>query len=636
MRASLVEGRKIISIVVVMSTGAAGFLACSAGKETEDSPPKLGDGGGIDAPFLEGGGLGGCGTCIGVLYTACDDAGGSTTIKCPKACTPNVGCTPCSPDGTLCVGNEVHKCTGDGVPGELVKTCDAGKGEICSNGTCVNGCELSKDEPSNVGCEFYAVDLDLSDGISDPANGPWGVVLANAGTIPAKIVIEQNDAALGAPIKPKTVYEATVAPNDLAEVKLPTREVDCATPPGSWSSPGTCLTSNAFRITSTAPIVVYQFNNFSHGYSTDASLLIPTTSIGMKYRVTGWPVSHSFPSPGAFVQRSYVTVVGTQPDTKVTVKPKWRIKGNGSIKATPAGGTIEVTIGPFDVLNLESDDATLSECLSTKPPYCADMTGTIVEGSKPIVVFSGTEESGVGPPDNPKPPMPPGWNPETSNGCCNQHLEEQLMPVESFGKKFLITRSPIRSNPEFTKWEEWDTLRFVGAASEATVTTNLPPPFDKFTIKPGEVIDTWTQKDFVASATEPIVIAQLLVGEGYVEPSPKGDPSFTIFPPIEQARTEYVFLSPKDWKENWVVIGTEKTTKVTLDGAEPTGCKIKDAGTLDGKSYEARRCPLSPGVHRLSGDGRFQIMAYGYSDADAYSFAGGADVKKIYAPPPLR
>jgi len=28
-------------------------------------------------------------------------------------------------------------------------------------------------------------------------------------------------------------------------------------------------------------------------------------------------------------------------------------------------------------------------------------------------------------------------------------------------------------------------------------------------------------------------------------------------------------------------------------------------------------------------------MAYGYSDADAYAFPGGADLKKIYTPPPI-
>jgi len=478
------------------------------------------------------------------------------------------------------------------------------------------------------------VQLDLSDGVSKPGGGPWGVVLANAGNAPADVVIERNDAPLGADPAPALVHQTSILPGNLEEFTMPVLIVDCGVAPDDWSAPGTCLSTHSFRITSTVPIVVYQFNNLIHGFSTDASLLLPTTSLGTKYRVTGWPVSHSFPSPGAFVQRSYVTVVGTRPNTLVKVKPGWRIKGNGNIPATAAGDLLSITIGAFDVLNLESDDATFEECFAmTTPPYCADMTGTAVDASEPVVVFSGTEESGVGIPEGG--PMPPSWNPETSNGCCNQHLEEQLMPMESYGKRFLVTRSPVRSNPEFTSWEEPDVIRFVGAAAEAQVTTTLPAPYDSFILKPGEVRDTWAQKDFTVDATNPIVVAQLLIGEGYVEPQPKGDPSFTIFPAIEQARTEYVFLSPAAWKENWVVIGAESSTQVSIDGSPTTGCTVKPVGTLDGKDYEARRCKLSAGAHVLSGSSPFQIMAYGYSDADAYSFPGGANIKKIYVPPPI-
>jgi len=131
---------------------------------------------------------------------------------------------------------------------------------------------------------------------------------------------------------------------------------------------------------------------------------------------------------------------------------------------------------------------------------------------------------------------------------------------------------------------------------------------------------------------EPVVVHGYAAG--YVEPQPKGDPSFTIFPPVEQARADYVFLSPSEWKENWVVIGAETGVDVELDGA-PASCTAYPAGTLEGKTYEARRCQLNPGVHRMTGKGPFQIMAYGYSDADAYAFPGGANVVKIYEPPPL-
>src|SRR5262245_8135333 len=70
--------------------------------------------------------------------------------------------------------------------------------QACANGSCKSGCQLAQDEPSNVGCEFFSVQLDLSDGVSQPGGGPWGVVLANAGQAAASVVIESNDAPLGA------------------------------------------------------------------------------------------------------------------------------------------------------------------------------------------------------------------------------------------------------------------------------------------------------------------------------------------------------------------------------------------------------------------------------------------------------
>ena len=609
---------------------AALFLGCSASGNvgTQRGDNSGGTGGTGTTDF--------CGSCFGPTYTSCE-SGSPQTIECGAFCIPDFGCSDCSPQGTMCVGNNVHGCSDDGVQGDLIEACDLEAGEMCNDGRCQNGCAIAADQPSNVGCEFYAVDLDLADGLTNPGAGPWAVALANAGQTKARVVIEVTDSPYGQPPTPTAIHETTIDPGQLEEFHMPQRTVDCGNGTDDPYAPGSCLSRAAFRITSTSPIVVYQFNNISHSFSTDASLLLPTTAIGKSYRVVGWPAAHSYPTPLGPAERAYVTVVGTKPNTKVTVKPSWRIRGNGPIPATQAGETLEVTIGPFDVLNLETDDATLAECVAmTSPPYCSDLTGTAVEATEPVVVFSGTEGSGIGLPNDAE--LPPSWqnlDEGETKGCCIQHLEEQLTPVESYGKRFLITRSPIRSNGQFTKWVEPDRLRFVGAAEPAVVTTNLEPPHDSFTLEPGEIVDTYTRDDIVVDSTQPIVVAQFLLAQDYVEPTPKGDPSFTIFPPVEQARTEYVILSPSEWAENWIVIGAEEGTTVTIDGAEPTDCTSHDVGMLAGKSYVARRCKVATGVHNLSGDGPFQIMAYGYHSADAYSFAGGADLKRIYQPPPL-
>ena len=630
-------------------------IGCSAGGTTLDSGGAGGTGGGVGAGGSKagpggasavgggtatggGGGAGGskCGSCSLGSYVSCD-SGSPVTIPCGNGCVPDKGCTACTVGVDLCVGNEVHSCNPDGTVGGVVTTCPAA--QICVNGACGDACAAAVAQPSNVGCEFWAADLDLSD-ISDPSFQPWGLVIANAGLIPADVVIEKNDAPVGMPLQISMVNQGTLMPGQLGVLKPPISILDCGPKIADHYAPGTCLSSHAFRVRSTAPVVVYQFNTLDAAFTTDASLLLPTTSLGTKYRVIGWPSAHSDPEPGTWPQRAYITIIGTQPNTQVKVKAAWKIKGNPPIAATATGGTLTATIGPFDVLNLEGDETTFQEVFAAmKPPYPSDMTGSIVESTAPVVVFSGTESSGVGLPTGAPVPLdcqpdPMDPNKGASCHCCLQHLEEQLPPLSALGKKYVVTRSPIRSAPD-SNYIEPDVIRFVGAAEPSAITTTLPAPFDAFTLQPGEIRDTWTQTDFIATGSTPFIIGQYLIAGGYAQPNPTGDPSFTVFPTVEQAQAEYVFLSPTGWTA-WVVISAPTGTNVMVDGAPPSACTIAPAGMLDGKAYEARRCKLPTGVHRLTGDGPFGIMAYGYAGADAYSFPGGASLKKIYDVPNLQ
>jgi hypothetical protein len=564
------------------------------------------------------------------VFTPCNEDGlPGSSVTCGGACLSGKGCTECVPDLNTCVGNEIHACGPEGHPGDLIQACDVGAGETCAAGACKNGCDAAKDQPSNVGCEFWAVDLDQQDGAgNDPASAPWGVVLSNAGQIQANVTIELNTAPPGQPPQTMVVSQKSVPAGQLVPVALPTRELDCGTKPNDYASPGTCLSSNAYRITSSAPIVVYQFNVFTNAFSNDASLLLPTNALGKLYRVIGWSGGHPAPVPPLFPMsdRSYVTVVGTEANTKVRVHPSWRIKGNAPIAATAKGGTIEVVLGPFDVLNLETDDATLQEAAQAG---VSDLTGTTVVASAPVAVFSGVESTAA--PYHVDIPTYPGWDDSGSgNSCCLDHLEEQLFPLESIGKKYVITRSPVRSTGSY---KEPDVLRFVGAAAVADVSTTLPAPFDHFTLQPGEVKDTWADRDIIVTSDQPLLVGQILISQGYVEGATLGDPSLTVFPPVEQYRTEYVILTPPSWTKNYVVISAPEGTEVTIDGQPSASCLVEAAGALEGTNYEARRCPVGDGAHVLSGSAPFGIVAYGYGSAGSYAFAGGADVKRIYEPP---
>jgi hypothetical protein len=301
----------------------------------------------------------------------------------------------------------------------------------------------------------------------------------------------------------------------------------------------------------------------------------------------------------------------------VTVTLGGDIVGGGTVKATKKGGTVTATLGPYDVLNLESDGIP------------GDLTGTAVESSSPVAVFTGGER-GIAPYDTPNLPQPPGYDPKQL--CCTDHLEEQLFPISSMGKTFIITRSPIRSQG----WTEPDIIRFVGLAQAAQVTTNLPPPDNSFTLNPGQMRETWTTNDFIVLSTQPIGVAQILVSQGYTHQyETGGDPSLTVFPPIDQYRSEYLFLVPTSWQKNYVVFSAPQGTLLSIDGQSPSSCVVSPAGSINGTMWESQRCPITEGAHRLRGNKAFGVVAYGYGPVGSYAFVGGADVKKIYAPPPL-
>jgi hypothetical protein len=578
-----------------------------------------------------------CGYCEGTLFYPCENGAPGQPVDCylqDDVCVGELGCLPCAPGQNTCQGNDVYTCTETGEPGELVEECDSEAGEVCSEGTCANACQVADDTPSNIGCEFWAVDLPNTRGLDDASKEPWGVVLANAGQTPADIIIERNIAALGQPENLVVLEQTNVPPGLLKTVELPRAEITGWTPatPEPPGPTGTARTNNAFRITSTAPIVVYQFNTFTNAFSNDASLLLPTSGLGTVHRVIGYPTANPIdliPLAG-IPDRSSVAVIGTEDGTSVTIRPPQATKSDmQSIPVGSAGEEIVLPLNKWEVINIASDG----------PP--GDMTGTVVQANKPIAVFSSGERA-IAPSYGPEGiPTPPGWDPQDSDLCCTDHIEEQVFPASSLGSRFVVAHSATRSDGG---WVEPDILRFLAVAEPATITTTLPPPHDSFTLQPGEMHETWTQDDIIVESTTPIMIAQILVSQTYTVAF-IGDPSLTYFPPVDQYRERYVFLTPPTWTRNYFVLTTPygagdpdgpSMGNFTLDGgALPGECVENVVGMLEGVEYWSIVCPVGEGAHLIEGDSNFGLTAYGYGPAGSYAYSGGADVKPIYDVPPI-
>lgn len=494
---------------------------------------------------------------------------------------------------------------------------------------CYDACELAETNRSNLGCEYWAVDLDNEyanlaplPGTNDAAGQQFAVVIANPSDVSSEVYVEVNDAAVGATPVLREVFRGTVPPNGVLQIDLPKREVDGSTDAGHNDGPGTFLSSRAYHVVADYPVVAYQFNPIVQAFSNDASLLISEEGLDSHYRVLNWPTANSIGPPG-IIDHSFVTIVGTAVATNVTVTLGGPIVGGGGIPATPAGGVVTATLGPYDVLNLESDMVP------------GDLTGTVVESSAPVAVFSGGER-GIAPWDvDSGIPLPPGERPDP---CCTDHLEEQVFPTSAWGTTFVLTHSPIRCDAGCGSWVEPDIYRIMADREPTTVTTNLPGEGASFTLAPGAWREFYAQRSFVLRADHPVSIEQILVSQQFLpswRPGAGGDPSMTLFPPYEQFRERYVFLTPSTFTEDFIVVAMPEGSSVVIDGLDVNGdefqtvCTYEDAGEIDGVTYIAATCRVEDGPHTLESDAPVGLMVYGNYDVGSYAYAAGTDLERI-------
>lgn len=563
--------------------------------------------------------------------------------------TPPLGCVVCRPEDRKCEGQDVYVCNEKGSEWVYEKKCNPGRGEVCISGYCRNSCEDAAKWKSNLGCEYYTVDLDnamIMMGL-DASSQQYAVVVSNPTDVEAYVTVERNNAEYGQELDIEVVDERIISPMDLDVILLDRREVDGTSPFGLDDGTGSALTSNAYRITSTAPVVVYQFNPLDNVnvFSNDASILIPTTACGTEYVVVGWPqtiADTSFPETDMNDDlRAFITIVGTDYETQVHLKfPENRylhILGDGDLIPQMEGGDeFDVTLGPFDVLNLETDG------------FLADFSGTEITSSKPVVVFSGSEASDV-----------PTFETLSERLCCADHLEQQIFPVDRNGRNYIASLTPRRRGAvhlaggdiSSSEEEEREYFKIVGLYDETLVRTTLEHPDDEFRIDRGQSVTIEAIGDFMITSDKPISVGQFVASQqvtGIPNDLPGGDPAFILVPPVEQWRESYIFLTPSLYAFDFIIISHPVGAEITLDGrALPPTCRRV---TVEGaEDYAVTRCQLSfpeivegrappdnvlqgeqnDGVHELISDVPIGVIVYGFDNFVSYGYPGGTDLKTI-------
>lgn len=601
----------------------------------------------------------------------CDDAADGPVWKriddCTKkglVCAAALGaCSACIPGSKSCDGATTLACADDGSEWQDTGTCDESAGEACREGDCRHLCAIAVRERSNVGCEYWAADLDNAD-VGDARNAAaqqYAVVISNAQhDVTAVVTIEQDDSLPGERNQPIEIASARIPPRSLRTFKLGPREVD-GSPPGTFNSgTHTALTRNAYRIRSNFPVVTYQFNPLDNVgvFSNDASLLKPreavepdTDDMADAYVVLGWPQTiastddprTNFNPKDPVDLRAFLTLIGTRENTTVRVRPTTRILGAPGVPETRAGGELEVTLDPFDVLNLETDD------------FNADFTGTVVAADGPVIAFSGSEASDA-----------PYFDTLTYRACCADHLEEQLDHLRTAGRLFVGAVTPNRTvalaaaGAAVGFADQPDFFRVIATTDAgARFTTSLSPAPRELPAR-GDYVDLATDRSFVLSSDEPVMMMNVSASQqaaGVPDQLPGGDPSTLIVPPIEQFRSTYVFLTPDKYAFDFVRIAHPVGAVIVFDGTPlediPT-CVETPAGPVQmpltaPESWVVTVCELSSpiidptkaapddlspgfqndGVHIIESDRKIGVLVDGFDRFVSYAYAAGTELSFI-------
>ncbi len=570
------------------------------------------------------------------LEVCAEDGSGFERFQCERRCVEGGGTAmcadnECTPGERSCTVEKtaVVECRPDGSGLEIVQLCNPRTtGQECDRGQCVSICLLTEKLKTNVGCDYWAVDLDNAfvpggeRGFLDAAAAPYAVVVSNPSeTYTAEVQVFQCCDAEGAI---ETVDATVVPPLGLHVFNLPRRDVD-----------GTVISRFAYRVRSSIPIIAYQFNPLDNEdvFSNDASLLLPSHVLGDEYYVMTREQSFAR-------LRGYLTVVAIEPrdggesrTTHVSVTVTARTQpGVPGIPALEPGDTFEVDLEPYDVLNIE-----------TQAPG-ADLTGSYIKADRDIVVFGGSEAAnapntnhcvdidevtGEGVCEYKRDePCRDNYdcNEARLNTCCADHLEQQLYPVHVWRSHYIATKS-------FDRGLENDYWRILAKEDDTKVET-VPPQAVIPTLNAGEWFEFGSREHFEILSDKPVLVGQFLASEQAPNPNLRdieeegdagtGDPAFILSVPEGQFRTSYVFLAPDKYEFDYVSIVRPAGHEVFFDDL-PVAVEWEPVG--DGAEWEVARFAIGDGVHFVQSDEPISVIVYGYDQYVSYGYPGGLNLE---------
>lgn len=332
----------------------------------------------------------------------------------------------------------------------------------------------------------------------------------------------------------------------------------------------------AIHVTSNAPVTVYGLNY--EAYSSDASIILPTPTLGIEYyTINVTPaVSVGSGTPTEFM------VVGVQNNTSIEITPSVTTDGGNA-----ANVPFTITLNQGEVYQVQATGG--------------DLSGTYIRslgGCEKFAVFTGAVCTNVG-------------------GCpyCD-HLYEQVYPVSTWGMSYATAVHQTRND---------DLFRIMASQNTTTVSVNGGAPF---VLNAGQYNQQTLNSASYITADKPIQVMQYSKG-GDCDGA-NADPFIITLSPIEQTLDTITFnaFTSSVISSYFVNIISKTSTKnsVFLDG-NPIGGFFSTIPS--NPTYSFSRRPISSGNHTIASDSGVVAYVYGYGSYESYGYVAGASLNNL-------
>ena len=355
------------------------------------------------------------------------------------------------------------------------------------------------------------------------------------------------------------------------------------------------LQPNAVRVTSDSPISVTCLNE--RGSSTDSYLALPSKALGLEYYTISY---HSTPTNDLV---PHMAIIATKDSTIVKVTPSFITSRN-----RPAGVPFTVIMNKGDVYQIAASNMqgyTKTE-RGTDSIINPDISGTRVQATKPVAVFSGHQCADI--------PMRVPF--------CN-YLVEQVPPVNSWGMHFILGKFAKRSSYAY---------RVIASTNNTKIFENSVLVKE---LQAGQMYENSSagSRNIMLTASSPVLVAQFSHGylggvsrtdgkSTYIRGDSIGDPMMLVVSPTQQFLREYRFATPKTSFTNWrhfinIVIPSSAVGSLRLNGRVLD--TVKNYPEFVGlSSYVCIQTDIPFGVHTVKADVPFGLYSYGFATNDAY------------------